>query len=307
MGKIPFPKIILAILIVLALAGISILLYPPFDVKRTEDPVKVLKNRLVQLGIPVFDVKVLNPTLMKKVGYSDQEIASFDPSKLSLLIILKSQLKDESGPPFPGSPAFEDFWSEFVANHEIRLASLNIGQPVDVFAISFTSDNGKSLRIRSFGSLGDTSNSISQQFVTPELPRISEQAIKEQLAEKLDLKRLGLITMEVETDHIARKNTRYVYLQVAIPDTTLERMNQTANRLSGELHDAVDELNSRFGAQISITRLQVTDSQKRPVAEYIYNPETFEPNAGSHASMGIKGVDIGWFMIPPAATEAPTP
>jgi hypothetical protein len=254
---------------------------------REDDLANALKNRLVQLGVPLqaIEVKMGTPAYLQDTLPSD----TASPRK-DVMITLRSQSENDR-------ITFDDFWNSFLAGHEAELAYLNLGEHFTGYTISILNKKGEEI----YGSSTNLSSEMfTQQLIPLKTPGMSEQTTQDKLEMLLDLTSLSITRLEVQTGGIARKNSRYVDLQVSTPDKSMERMNQAANQVSNRLYNAVNELNTSGAAQISIARARISDPQGTLIGEYIYEAET-----GLQTSKGVEGVDISWFMEGVAATEAP--
>jgi hypothetical protein len=116
------------------------------------------------------------------------------------------------------------------------------------------------------------------------------------------------LMLQVESDHYARENTKYVYMEWITGadsfDESKKRVQIVGSLAMGGVNQ-IETFNARHGAQIAIVRVKIFDPQGNLLAHFIYDAERLRQTVRM-----AEGIEPGWMprpAVPMEATETPIP
>jgi hypothetical protein len=242
------------------------------------DPVTALEARYADLGIPLESMRVVQR------------------SPLELVITLLSASNDKRW-------TEDDHWQSLLAKREAELAYLITGEHISNYNLRMTNAKGEDIDL---GTSFLYPNLLSQQLAPANPPAIGDEETKQLLVEELNLGENEWLALEVQSDHITRPNTKYVYMEWSTATDSFEESKRRVQALgglgSGGVYN-IDNFNARHGAQIALVRVKVFDLQGGLLAQFIYDAETQRQSVWM-----ADGIKPEWLPSPAEPQEVtPTP
>jgi len=227
-----------------------------------------------------------------------KEIKLVERSPLSVEIILQWMSE-------PENLDVEDRWMKFLTQREAELAYLTIGEPISTYHIMMLTPKGELID----GITGSLSPEMYSQQLSPASPAATgDEETRDLLYKEWNTGKNEWLTLQVESDHYARENTKYVYMEWSSGTDSFEESKVRVQAVGGigpAGVNNIDDFNARHGAQIAIVRVKVFDPLGNLVAQYLYDAER------RHESVWMaEGIEPEWMPHPAPIeeiTETPLP
>ena len=252
---------------------------PTQVITATGDFAEQLRSRLESEGVPVKDVRIVQENPFE-VEINLQSSSSTD--KLS----------------------FDDDWYRALAEHEANLAYFNLGKRINIYSLNILNTEGIVL-YRGWSELNIERPSQQLQPAPP--ARIDDQETKDQLMNLWNKDPMTVLSLNVETGHYVRPNTKYVEVVWSTGDLASDEATYRANGIFGGMNNFIkDQFNPRTGAQISIVRARIQDSAGNVVGDYILDLDLQSMASWPADWMPSPAIQPGETPLP-GPTEIPTP
>jgi len=251
-------------------------------VKAQDDLISSLTNTLLQEGVPLKDISILNRS----------------PFQIEIAIQRSRSEKLWSS---------KDLWYDQLARREATL-SYKKGHRLDSYVLSVYDIDGKLL---DWGQTFLSPNRISQKpypFINKEA---DDNKAENKAKELIELYGLTLDSLKVTSGIGSSTNVQLLKIQLSTDDVSLA--SKEIPDLVSSAHFLVPKINQEPGGRIAIIWLMIVDSKGKPLMVYLWDLELSCERGGS-----AEGI-TRWFSSPPASegeieftpspitTEYPTP
>jgi len=274
--------------LVLGLALVIVVIYFVLSTKPKEgepsapitqtDPVVTLEERYADLGILLDKIRIVKP------------------SPLELEITLQSASESQQ-------MTDDDQWWSFLARREADLAYLTTGERISSYNLRMANTNGETIEL---GTSYLYPYLMNQQLAPVGPPAIGDDETRQLLMEELNLGGNEWLNLAVQSDHITRPNTKYVYMEWSTGTDSFEESKKRVQALGGLGPGGVNNIqafNERYGAQVALVRVKVFDTQGNQLAHFIYDAETHRQSMWM-----AEGIEPEWIPRPAEPQEnTPTP
>ena len=240
----------------------------PAAAATSPDPVDALELRFEELGIPLKEIRLV------------------ERSPLNVEITFQSASEDDK-------TTFEDLWWSFLAQREADLAYLYTGEHIRSYTLVVMNTKGDPIG-------GITSflypNDPDQQLTSAGPAAIGDDETYDLILKEWNIGKNEWLSLQVESDHYARENTKYVYMEWTTGTDLFEDSKARVQAVGGAPHQ-LEAFNSRHGAQIAIVRAKIFDPQGNLLAHFIYDAERQRQSVRL-----VEGIEAEW--MPGVASEA---
>jgi hypothetical protein len=221
----------------------------------------LIMSSLKEKGVPVISVSVTQK------------------SPLHVEIVIQSTSSNDSG-------TQDDMWYRHLASREAELAYLN-GFFVESYRLIVKNSKGD---VISSDWTYLNSEMPSQKLSMEKSSGLDNAATQDQLNSQLQLFGMTMKSMDV-SNKIVRENTKFIDLQLSVPDT--QDINKILDQFILSFRATLKKVNDLNNAHISLVRLYIKDKQDNVLLIYIYDLDT----QAEHWSLA-KGVKSDWFSHP---------
>ena len=231
----------------------------------------LLFQRLTQKGVPVESVAV----------------ASRIPFQIEITLQSSSDSQNVT---------FDDAWFMQLARREATLA-YRLGMRVNSYTLTVLNSTGEKI---AWEQNYLYPSDLSQQPVTPVVPRVDDAVAERLVAERLRPGDMSLDMLEVSSDATLADGGQILFIQVSVLD--LDVANRSLLTFLDSLFRMLDTINAEEGTHLVLCRLRLVDRQGSILLDYVQDLETHQQQWSA-----VKGLTNEWYPHPPDETPSAPP